>query len=256
MLDTAIKACGLPVSLAGTALSGREAIQLIEDVRPQIVLLDIQMDGMNGLELASSLQDRLDYRPRIIYVTAYGRLDYARQAIRLGAVDYILKPIDPAEVKTALARAINQIQAERIREEERRRLEAHLQSAFPKLIADAPAPVETRSARVARAVREYVEQNYAEHISLATAAEHVRLSASYLGPLFKAECGMSFRSYLRMYRVARAKELMQDQRLNLTEIARAVGFQDENYFSQVFLEVTGVRPAEYRGGGSRWARSD
>lgn len=250
MLATIIESSELPVRLVSTASSGDEALSLLAELRPDICLLDINMDGMNGLELAHRITETLDYKPRIIYLTAYDRFEYAQQAIRVGAIEYILKPIRRQELIDALGKAVNGLQAERIARMERDAVKEYVGA----VVASVDPPAESRQTGVVRDVRKYIEEHHAEDISLTTAADHLCLSPGYLGALFKSGSGFSFRAYLRAVRISRAKELMQDHRLNLSEIAQTVGYEDVNYFSQAFLAETGVRPGEYRGSGRRWAK--
>lgn len=254
MLEKIIATSGLPVELCGSATTAEEALSQAEQLKPDVLLMDIQLGDTSGLELAAQMPEALGYSPRLIYLTAYGRFDYAREAIRLGAVDYLLKPINPQELRGALRRAVNMLQADRIHRLEQASLKAQIGDALPRLSSIITTSSNSRNGQLARQMKAYIDEHYTESISLTTAADHLKLSASYLGPLFKSECGISFRGYLRLVRIARAKQMMRDQSMNLEEIARAVGFQDENYFSQVFLEVTGVRPGEYRGAGRRWVK--
>ena len=78
--------------LSGTASSGEEALKLLESVRPDVIISDIKMGGMNGIELARQVHERQE-QIQMILLTAHGEFEYARQAIRYGVIDYILKPI-------------------------------------------------------------------------------------------------------------------------------------------------------------------
>ena len=254
MLETIIGSCGLPVTLEGTALSGEEALNLARRILPDICILDIRMEGMDGLELARRLKNVPGISPRIIYLTAYDRFEYAQKAVHLGAVEYILKPIDRRELTLALGRAVNSLQAERLNRLQAEKVRRKLKTVLPGALPSAKLPAQSRNAEIAATVRTYIEQHYAENISLEDAASGLELSPGYVGPVFKSICGLSFRAYLRSVRVARAAELMADQSLNLSQIAQMVGYEDLNYFSQAFLKETGVRPSEYRGGGRRWAK--
>ncbi|MHB9035726.1 MAG: response regulator transcription factor [Armatimonadota bacterium] len=236
MVKSMIDESDLPVQLIGCASSGRKALELAAELRPDVCLLDIHMAEMDGLDLAARLHEKLDYSPRIIYLTAYSRFDYAQRAMRLGADDYILKPINRGEFIAALRRVIDSIKSER-----------------PIESNSAPAE-ETRIDAITAHIKRYVEQNYREKLSLTTAAEQVNLSPGYLGTIFKSAAGISFRAYLRSVRIAKAKELMCDPTLNVTEVARKVGYDEVNYFSEAFLLETGLRPSDYRSGGKRWAK--
>lgn len=254
MVELIISESGLPAKLVGTAVNGCQALELACELRPDICLLDIHMDDTDGLDLADRLRESLDYSPRIIYLTAYSRFEYAQRAMRLGAADYVLKPINRKEFIAALRRVINSIQAERLEQIEQNRLKHQIESVLPAIASPADTADKNRLESTAAIVRRFVEDHYHEKISLLSAADHVNLSPGYLGSIFKRATGISFRAYLRSVRIVRARELMADPRLNLTEIANAVGYEDLNYFSEAFLQETGVRPSDYRGGGKQWAK--
>jgi YesN/AraC family two-component response regulator len=254
MLEAIIGACGLPVMLEGTASSGEDALALARKILPDICILDIHMEGMDGLELARRLSSISCISPKIIYLTAYDRFEYAQKAVHLGAVEYILKPIERDDLVAALGRAVNSLQAERLNRLDVEKMRRQLETVLPGALPPAETSAKSRNAEIADTVRSYIEQHYAENISLEKAASALCLSPGYLGPLFKSLCGLSFRAYLRSVRIARARELMADQSLNLSQIAQMCGYEDLNYFSQSFLKETGVRPSEYRGGGRRWAK--
>jgi two-component system response regulator AlgR len=94
--------CGDSIAIAGEAGSGQAALELLEREPADVVLLDIRMPGMDGVEVAQHLQ-RLERPPAIVFTTAYG--DYALRAFELHAVDYLLKPIRLERLKEALGRA-------------------------------------------------------------------------------------------------------------------------------------------------------
>ncbi len=254
MLKQFFDESNLPIVLIGIARSGSEALNLILQLHPDICLLDIHMDDMNGLELASRLRETLDYYPRVVYLTAYDKFEYVQNAIRLGAADYILKPIDCKELLSTLRHVIADLQSQRIDELERDKLKKHIKAVMPSAVADAAPADRDRNTIIAKRVRVFIDQHHSEKLTLELVASQVNLSASYVGSIFKSAFGLSFRAYLRSVRIARAKELLQNPALNLSEIALEVGYDDLNYFSQAFLKETGVRPSEYRGGGRMWAK--
>jgi len=90
------------VSLVGTATDGAGALRLIEALTPDLLLLDIQMPGMDGMALAGALAGRAS-RPALIFVTAFDQ--HALRAFEVQALDYLLKPFDRARFQKALGRA-------------------------------------------------------------------------------------------------------------------------------------------------------
>lgn len=254
MIERVVESSDLPVTVAARAESGEQALQLCSEVAPDICILDILMDEMSGLELAARLSDEAESSPVIIVLTAYRSFDYAQQAIRVGAVDYLVKPIQKDAVIEALKKAVARLVAERLENLETEKLRSYLQEIMPEILPGGGPADEARRTALTRAVREFVEKHHAEKIGLRTVAEYLNLSPGYLGHLFKMEYKVSFKAYLRRVRIARAKELMRDPKLNISQVARMVGYDDISYFSQSFLEETGVRPSEYRGEGRRWPK--
>ncbi|MFP4113955.1 MAG: response regulator transcription factor [Spirochaetota bacterium] len=89
---------------AGSALNGRDGLDLVRSTRPDVVVTDIRMPGMDGLQMIEAVRSIPDYDPAIIVVSGYDDFDYARAALRLGVGDYLLKPIDEDELTQLLIR--------------------------------------------------------------------------------------------------------------------------------------------------------
>lgn len=98
----------LGIQLAGTAASGDDALKIFEEVHPEIVLTDISMPEMDGLELSRRLK-RVDSEVDIVIITGFREFEYARQAISIGVEEFLLKPIDQAEVEKLLLKIKNEI---------------------------------------------------------------------------------------------------------------------------------------------------
>lgn len=94
------------LTVVGRAMDGREALELAHSERPDVVVTDIEMPGMTGLELASALRE-LDPRPRVVIVTTFARPGYLRRALEAGVSGYLLKDA-PAE---ELAGAVRKVHA-------------------------------------------------------------------------------------------------------------------------------------------------
>ena len=89
------------VEVVGQAANGVEAVGLAEDLDPDIVFLDIQMPGLTGFEVARQLAQR-ELPTEVVFVTAYDQ--HAVEAFEINAVDYLLKPVDPARLEQAVQR--------------------------------------------------------------------------------------------------------------------------------------------------------
>ena len=95
------------IEVVGQAANGYEAITATEELRPELMFLDIQMPGIDGFQVVRQLMSRGGVMPRVIFVTAFDQ--YAIRAFEVNAVDYLLKPVDKARLSEAVARSRPQI---------------------------------------------------------------------------------------------------------------------------------------------------
>ncbi|WP_239256258.1 response regulator transcription factor [Listeria ilorinensis] len=214
--------------VCGLAKNADEAMQLNEALRPHVALIDINMPGMNGLDLARVLKSA---NPALITViiSGYDDFEYARQAIQLHMFDYLLKPVPRSD----LLHLFN-------------KLSAHLESLVSE--SDDVAAASGLSP-VISALKTYLDEHYADHeLTIQKAAQNFNSSPAYLSRRMKKELGASFLEYLTEIRIQKAKELLTDPFANASvgEIATKVGFKNIHYFSRVFKKRTGLAPVEYR----------
>lgn len=223
------------------AENGRKAADTAVLWGAELILMDIEMPGMNGLDAARAI---LAQRPscRVIFVTAYSLFQYAHEAVHLGACDYLLKPVDPDELEASIRRAIRQIETER-------KLAA-LASVQPK--TEAPEQEEmdegenSQTALVMAHVRKYLEDNYMFDLSLDSVGEILHISPAYLSAQFKKYQKMNFLDCLTELRINAAKELLADPFRSSAEVASMVGYEDASYFARAFKKRTGMTPTQYR----------
>lgn len=98
----------------------------------------------------------------------------------------------------------------------------------------------------AQQAKKYIDAHYAEAVTLELIAEHLNINPVYLSVVFKSGVGMNYSKYLAQVRVEKSKQLLKDYKLNLTQVANAVGYDSANYFSSLFRKLTGIKPSEYR----------
>lgn len=87
----------MEIYVAGTALNGQDAIEKINAIQPDIILTDVKMPKMNGIELAKLVSERFEWM-KIVFLTGHDEFDYVRSALNVGAVGYLLKPLDLDEI--------------------------------------------------------------------------------------------------------------------------------------------------------------
>ena len=104
----------LGYELVGTASNGQEALAIIEETCPDVVITDICMPLMDGFELSQAIYE-FDPTIKIIFISGHDKFDYAQNAIRLNIQEYLLKPITPTDIQAALSRVSQNLDAQRQR---------------------------------------------------------------------------------------------------------------------------------------------
>ena len=218
------------------ARNGREAVELFQNEHPQVAILDIEMPGLTGLEVARKIRET-DKNCGILFLTGFDKFSYAKQAISVRALDYLLKPYNEQELVFAVEEAIRQVQV----------------PPLPRPAREEPPPpppqeeeADLRIALIRAQVQAFIEAHYREDISMQDAAAALRYSDAYFCKLFKQCFKVNFSAYLNEYRVGRARQLIADPRISLKDISTACGYSDSNYFTRVFKRLTGQTPSEYR----------
>lgn len=215
--------------------NGRLAVDAAALWAADIVLMDIEMPGINGIDAAKMI---LDQRPecKMIFVTAFSLFAYAHEAVKLGACDYILKPVDPDDVERAVRRAQAQAEAQR-------QLEAIASTEDLLEYADNY----DKTAVLMGKVKKYLQHNYMMYdISLDSISTILNLNASYFSSLFKRTFQVNFLDYLTELRMDAAKKLLTDPLRSTAEVANMVGYESANYFTRAFKKNVGMTPTEYR----------
>ena len=208
------------------AENGREAWQKFQENPADILLTDINMPQMNGLELAKLVRDQVP-TCHIVFLTGYDDFDYARTAIKLGADDYLLKPFSKDDVEEMLAKLQTKLNKERKKAQIQNLVDQGQRSELEEAIHERLADSE---------------------LSLKSLASQLGFSPSYLSVLIKKELGLPFQDYLIQERMKKAKLLLLTTDLKIYEIAEQVGFEDMNYFSQRFKQVVGLTPRQFKKG--------
>jgi two-component system, response regulator YesN len=221
------------------AENGREAIELFEAKKFQIVILDIEMPGINGLEAAEKIRT-IDKECNIIFLTAFDEFNYAKRAITVRALDYLLKPSSEEEIIAIIEEAI------RLVDEQENNGKKIIYDKTQLLINRTENLEQIRTGVVQEEILQFIHKHYIEDISMQDVAEAMNYSDAYFCKLFKQCFNKSFTIYLSEYRVEKAKQLLTDITVNVKEISDKVGYNDSNYFTKVFKRIVGVTPSDYR----------
>ena len=195
----------------------------------------------NGLA-ATRYVHQLYPATKVAIVSAYDKFDYAQEALRAGAVDYLLKPVRTERLVALLKKLCADLDAEDARKA--------TASAF---LEEGASDYEQRSPHYTalRRAEAYIAENYARGLTLKQVAAHATMAPTYFSRIFKQEMGSTFTEYLTRIRLKEAKHLLSTTTLPIAEIAYAVGYQGPNYLTEVFKAVEGITPGAYRRTHSR-----
>lgn len=208
ILEHLLIAQNLPINIVGTAKNGREALTLLNATTEHIVFVDIQMPYFSGIELMERFPQH-----KYIVVSAFSLFEYAQASIQLGAIDYLLKPIDNAALRTALSRALG---------------------------------FSFHSHPIINEVLSLLHVEYQNDITLTDIAAKVNLDPSYLARVFKRETGTTIIAELHDIRLSKAMELVKDEKRDIQQISYEVGYQNLNTFYRHFKRKFSVSPSKVR----------
>lgn len=211
------------------AINGSQAMRKLEECHPNLVITDMNMPLMDGVELIKAAHKKY---PEILFValSAYDDFDFVRESLREGAVDYILKyEMKEDEIRKIIEKVKNRLDELRMHRE---RVE----------IMD----IDTIKSREIKRSIIYVKEHYQENITLQEAAEQVGLNKNYFSNLFKEEAGETFIKFVNKVRIQNALELLEQGYLKTYEIAEMAGYKNSSYFSKIFKDIMGVSIEEYK----------
>jgi len=227
----------LDIKLIGTAKDGLEAYDMMIDQAPDIILTDIQMPGLSGLDLIREMHE-INPETQFIILSGYSDFEYAKTAMQFGVRHYLVKPCNEKQIE------------ECIREAEADFSRSKIVCLYENAGSQLPQPLQNeQSKEISGKVCQYVNENLANpKLSLKWIAENVLyMNVDYLSKKFLKEKGEKFSAYLTRSRIEKAKEMMdRPNPPKIQYIADQVGCgNNPQYFSQIFRKITGVTPSKY-----------
>lgn len=217
--------------IAGTAGNGQEAYELQKENQYDLVITDLKMPLMDGIELIQKLSDEGE-TCKVIIVSAYGEFVYAQTAMKYGVQYYLLKPVDENVLCGYLSKIAEDLKG-KVKE-----------TQVDEQAFDYQYRMSTNG--VVAEMRRFINEHYSESLTLNSLAKTYCFSPVYLGRLFKKETGITFNEYLNNCRISAAKKYISHSSHMIYEIAELVGYKDINYFYKCFKDATGLTPNEYR----------
>ncbi len=216
----ALKEMGFEI--IGSFRSPLKALPAIMSKKPELIITDIRMPGMTGLELIQKVRSQ-HLNCEFIIVSGYNDFAYAKEAIAYGVTGYCLKPLDPAETAACLERARTALNRRSVLPSD----SAYIDDTFERIL-------------------NHMNTHFPEKLSLKSLAAAFDLNPNYCCTLFTKYLGKTFSQHLTELRITEAQSLLKTTAHSLEKIAQMVGYNDYFYFSKVFKKHCSYSPKEYR----------
>ena len=217
--------------ICGEADNAESAINMIDKLSPDLIVTDIRMPGMNGLEMVDAVSQK---HPDILFVmiSGYADFQYVKKAISLAVIAYWLKPFDNSEIGDTLTKC-------------RKMLDQRLKGVGQLYQSSIISPQNVKNPTV-KDVLKLVNESFTVNYTINDLAKRFSLNESYLSQLFKKEIGEPFTVYITRLRLLYACTLLKSTDLSISEVSKKVGYPDYFYFARLFKREYGITPSEYR----------
>lgn len=218
--------------IAGEASTGVQAIDFIKENPVDVIFTDIRMPFMDGIEMMKIMKEQ---RPDLlfVFVSSYNEFEYAREGLRMGAVDYVVKPMTAKDLERVLERLCSRL-AEQNQEDAiglfRNIVETEVKWEEP----------------ILQNMCRYLNENVKRNLTLEEVAEGLKLNKDYLGKVVKNRTGLKFRDLYNLFKMEHAKPLIKSGKYKVYEISELLGYASADYFTRLFKNSTGMTPEEYK----------
>lgn len=210
-----------------TAIFPIQALSLVEQNRYDIIMTDMKMPGMNGLEMINKIigiEGNADLK--VIFLTGYGDFDTLYIINKMENARYLLKNESDEKILEAVELTINEIPADSV--------------------IDRMADEGEFSAIMISKSKDYIIDHLDRNLSLNSIADWVNMSPSYFSRLFKQTTGENLSHYINKVRLDKAKNLIENSNMKIADISEEVGFESPAYFATYFKKATGHTPQTWR----------
>lgn len=223
-----LESSSLPYASIDEAANGQQVLELCREKQIDIIILDIRMPVLSGLETLEELRSEGN-NAKVIISTAFNMFEYAVRALQSGASDFLVKPVDEQIFLQSVAKVMD-----RLSEEDGKAK----QKAFQTEDGSAQETV--------RQICSYIASNYSKRIGLEEIAADCGYSRFHINKIFRSQMDTTVVDYLIHYRMEKAKELLAHTKESVKNIAMLTGYSDPNYFNWTFRKQTGLSPLQYR----------
>lgn len=215
--------------VCGEATDGNKAWERILNLKPDLILSDIKMPGMDGIALIKKIrEEKLD--TEVVIVSGYSDFEYARAGLQHGCTDYLIKPVDEEELISCLLKVKDKLDGPNASETEKEAEEGYRSEG-----------------RLARDILQYMQNHY-RTVTQQQLADEFGMSVSSVSQIIKRRTEKSYSEHLLEIRIRRAQELLRLTSDSIEDISEQVGYNDYFYFLKVFKKATGISPSVFRKG--------
>ncbi|UFT98842.1 response regulator [Radiobacillus kanasensis] len=199
--------------------NGEKALEIVNIEVPDLIITDIRMPRMNGIEFISLLKGKYPHLP-VIIISGHDDFIYVKEALKLGVKDYLLKPIDRRE----------------------------LASTLDAIWQDKEKSYNTEGYDHIRQITDIIETHLEEDLSLSFIANLLNLHPNYISQLFKQGTNTNLSEYILNKRIEKSKELLKETNLKIYDISHLVGYSNAKHFASLFKKQIGKTPQQFRKG--------
>jgi two-component system, response regulator YesN len=227
--------------IVGEAGNGEEGLGVILQLRPDLVITDIKMPMMNGVDMLQNASEQYDFEK--IILTSYSEFDYAKKAIDLRVFDYLLKPIDEDKLKAIIEKVKEKIEEKNIFNQLKKAIKDYKSIELVNLEYYLKTDIK-KSKYTIEAIK-YIKENYSKKANIEDISERLAVSTSYLSRKFKDETTYTFHDFLNRLRIQKSIDLLIKGEYKVYEVSYMVGFTDYKHYSTVFKKYINSSPLEF-----------
>ncbi len=238
-LRTLIERSGFCTGKIIECKNGMEALEQLELYAFDLILSDIKMPLMDGITLLTHITEKKLSDAFLVMISGYDDFNYAVSAMRQGACEYLLKPVEREAFQELLEKLDQELEQKAL--------------ADVKPISEIE-PHQNKQQKIQIAIT-YIREHYSEDMNMAVVSNAVSMNYTFFSETFKEVTGKSFVDYVKDVRIHMAKKLLRTTGLPIAQVASQVGFKDDKHFSKTFKVETGVTPSEYKKKHSNHAQS-
>lgn len=226
--------------IVGDAADGVEGLRLIGELKPDLVIADIKMPFMTGIEMLERASVINKFYS--ILLTSYSEFEYAKKAITLGVSEYLLKPVDEDKLIEIVQDIKNRVKQDKLLGDI---FEKAGSSNIMNLVDIDIYISENNGNYYIREALNQIKMSYDQKISIESISADLGVSTSYLSRKFKETTSQTFLDVLNKYRIQKAIELLGLGKYRVNEISDMTGFSEYKHFCSVFKKYTQSSPTDF-----------